>query len=195
MSGKDPKKLNEKQKRFVEEYLVDLNGKQAAIRAGYTPKTAEVQASRLLTYAKVAEYLVEIKAKRSERTEITADRVLKEMAKIGFSDLRKTLSNTGNLINPTDWDDDIAGAISSIEVVVRQSGEIDEDGNQVIEHVHKISTLNKTTALLNIGKHLGMFVDKTESKVSLTHELAPTKKLTDFLNGISKRGGETSEPE
>lgn len=74
--------LNKKQKLFVQEYLVDLNGKQAAIRAGYSPKTAEVQASRLLSLAKVAEVVSKAQAKRAERTEITADYVLQQSVKL-----------------------------------------------------------------------------------------------------------------
>ena len=68
--------LNPKQKDFCCEYLIDLNGKQAAIRAGYSQKTAEVQASRLLSLAKVKAYLKTVMDKRSKRTEITQDYVL-----------------------------------------------------------------------------------------------------------------------
>ena len=65
-----------KQQRFVQEYLLDLNATQAAIRAGYSPKTADVQASRLLTNVKVREAIAEAMAKRSERTQIDQDWVL-----------------------------------------------------------------------------------------------------------------------
>lgn len=68
--------LNPKQARFVEEYLLDLNGKQAAIRAGYSEKTADAQASRLLTHVKVATAVAAGLKARSERTEITQDYVL-----------------------------------------------------------------------------------------------------------------------
>src|SRR5215469_1569992 len=79
--------LTPKQSRFVEEYLVDLNGKQAAIRAGYSPKTAEVQASRLLRYAQVQAALKAAMEARSKRTQITADRVVTELAKLAFANL------------------------------------------------------------------------------------------------------------
>ena len=68
--------LNARQSRFVEEYLLDLNGKQAAIRAGYSAKTAEVQASRLLSHAKVAVAVAAAKARRAARVEVTQDYVL-----------------------------------------------------------------------------------------------------------------------
>jgi phage terminase small subunit len=68
--------LTPKQQRFVEEYLVDLNATQAAIRAGYAPKSAFVQGSRLLSNAKVAQAVSDGRAKQAERTGITADYVL-----------------------------------------------------------------------------------------------------------------------
>lgn len=78
--------LNQKQERFVAEYLIDMNATQSAIRAGYSKKTADVQGARLLTNAKVQEALQEAIKKRSERTEITQDQVLHELAKIGLKD-------------------------------------------------------------------------------------------------------------
>src|SRR5688572_19699107 len=78
--------LTPKQQLFVSEYLVDLNGKQAAIRAGYSPKTAEVQASRLLSLAKVKAAVSAAQGERSERTEITQDMVLQELWAIAMAD-------------------------------------------------------------------------------------------------------------
>jgi phage terminase small subunit len=75
-------KLQAKQQLFVDEYLKDLNGKQAAIRAGYSPKTAEVQASRLLSVAKVREAVQAAMDKRSERTAITQDYVLNGIVEV-----------------------------------------------------------------------------------------------------------------
>lgn len=74
--------LSPKQAMFVKEYLVDLNGTQAAIRAGYSAKTADVQASRLLANAKVQAAIQEAMSKRSERVEITADMVLEHWWKV-----------------------------------------------------------------------------------------------------------------
>ena len=149
--------LTAKQGRFVAEYLIDLNATQAAIRAGYSEKTANEQGSRLLANVKIASAVAEAQAKRSQRTEITQDRVLAELAKIGFSDLRRVLTPMGGLIDAQDWDDDFAGAVASVEVVRRTSGEYDEDGKPIMDHVHKIKTWDKLGALEKIGKHLGMF--------------------------------------
>ena len=79
------------QKRFVQEYLIDLNATQAAIRAGYSKKTAQEQASRLLSKVKVQADIQKAMKRRSERTGITQDRVLEELALIAFSDISELL--------------------------------------------------------------------------------------------------------
>ena len=76
--------ITEKQQRFVEEYLIDLNATKAAIRAGYSPKTADVQGPRLLGKVRVSCAIARAKAERSRRTGITQDRILQELARIAF---------------------------------------------------------------------------------------------------------------
>jgi phage terminase small subunit len=137
--------LTAKQERFVAEYLIDLNATQAAIRAGYSEKTANEQGSRLLANVKIASAVAEAQAKRSERTHITQDMVLAEIAKIGFSDLRKAVAWSGQTVtlkNSEELDDDTAAAVS--EVALTQSG-------------LRIKMHDKLSALEKLGKHLGMF--------------------------------------
>jgi len=136
--------------------LIDLNATQAAIRAGYSEKTAYSMGQRLLKNVEVAKAISEAQAKRSKRTEITQDMVLAELAKIGFSDLRRVLTVTGNLSGPQEWDDSTAGAIASVEIVTRPGG-FDDNGEREVEHVAKIKTWDKLSALEKLGKHLGMF--------------------------------------
>lgn len=150
-------KLTAKQSRFVDEYLVDLNATQAAIRAGYSEKTAESQGARLLRNAKVAAAIQERMADREKRTEVTQDRVLKELARLGFADLREAFTASGHIKHPKEWPDALGAAVSSVEVVVRPSGEYDEDGRPEVEHVHKFRLWDKNSALEKIAKHLGMF--------------------------------------
>lgn len=178
--------LNEKQKRFAAEYLIDLNATQAAIRAGYSEKTAGVQGFGLLKKPEIQKLIQELMEARSERTEITQDQVLKELAKVAFSDLRKVLTPGGALIDAQDWDDDVAGFISSVEVVKKPSGEQDEEGRPVVEHVHKIKAWDKMAALEKLGKHLGMFIDR--SKVE--HDVSdPMKDLLSYVAENGKRLG------
>src|SRR3546814_11679655 len=89
--------ITEKQQRFAEEYLVDLNATQAAIRAGYSVRTAKQQGARLLTNADVAAAITEGRKRQQERTEITATRVAQEMARIEFGDIRQLFHEHGPL--------------------------------------------------------------------------------------------------
>ncbi|MEX0285098.1 MAG: terminase small subunit [Paracoccaceae bacterium] len=166
--------MTDKQQRFVEEYLIDLNGTQAAIRAGYSEKTAPEQASRLLRNVKVASAIKEAKTARSERTQVAQDNVVCELARIAFSDLRKMMTSGGALLDPQDWDDDTAAAIASVEVVTTYTGETDENGNKVPEYTKKIKTWDKNSALEKLCKHLGMFTEK----VDVTQTIISAKPLT-----------------
>lgn len=153
--------LTAKQQRFVDEYLIDLNGTQAAIRAGYSEKTAEQGAVQLLRNTKVRLAVDTAIAERAKRTGVTADRVIQELSRLAFSDLRKVLDGDGNLKSPQQWDDDAAAAISSIEVVTKP-GETDSDGSRSVLGVSKIKVWDKNSALEKLGKHLGLYVDRHE---------------------------------
>lgn len=157
--------MNPKQQRFVEEYLVDLNATQAAIRAGYSAKTAGQQAFDLLKKPEIQSAISTARKALSERTNVTAERIVAELAKIGFSDLRQ-LFDGGRLRSIEDLPDDVAAAVSAIEVVTKPG--FDEDGNRTVEHVHKVRLWDKRAALVDLGKHLGMFVDRVE------HNLGPS---------------------
>ena len=154
--------MNDKQKRFVAEYLIDLNATEAAKRAGYKASTAYSQGQRLLKHVEVAAAITEAQQKREIRTGITADRVLQELARLGLSDVRKLFTEGGNLLPPQAWGDDMAAAVAAIEVVSRSTGEKDADGATVVEHVHKVKLWDKNSALEKIAKHLGMFVERHE---------------------------------
>ena len=165
--------LTEKQKKFVEEYLIDLNATQAAIRAGYSVKTADVQSSRMLGNVKVQQAIAEKMAERSRRTGINQDRVLMELAKIAFV-------NADDVINAQDATtkegasrDDLA-AIQSIKV--KSFG---EDGIE-----REIKLADKLKALEMLGRHLGMWNDKLQ--VSGIEE--EKKKLGDILEQLRGDG-------
>ena len=74
--------LNEKQQRFIDEYLVDLNATQAAIRAGYSPSTARQQGSRLLTHADIQTAVTERQEQRAERVQVSQDYVLESILEV-----------------------------------------------------------------------------------------------------------------
>lgn len=152
-------KLTPKQQAFVNEYLIDLNATQAAIRAGYSEKTAGKIGQENLTKPDIAKVIAEAMESRSQRTEITADRVLQELAKIGFSDIRKLFSDFGTLLPVNELDDDAAASLSSIEITTRKARGGDDDE---VEEVAKVKLWDKRAALVDIGKHLGMFTDKLQ---------------------------------
>lgn len=187
--------LTLKQAQFVREYLVDLNATQAAIRCGYSAKTAEQQASRLLRNVKIASAVQDAMAKRAARTEITADRVLQELAKIGFSDIRKVV-RWGNVAvegaPDQEPDEELepqphGGALrrsrlgeqaSAVELI--GSDEIDDDTAAAVAEISqgpqglKIKLHDKKGALVDIGRHLGMFTDKID--LTAKHELSDELK-------------------
>lgn len=173
--------LTDKQRRFVEEYLVDLNATQAAIRAGYSAKTAQEQSSRLLSNVMVQQAIREAQEARSQRTEITADRVLQELAKIGFADIRKAIRWGRTVAIPVDYGDAVVNAMESTDhadngapvkvhtdIALIASDEIDDDTAAAISEIKQtkeglaIKFHPKLEALSKIGQHLGMFKEKVE---------------------------------
>jgi len=157
-------KLTPRKKRFVDEYMKDLNATQAAIRSGYSPKVAHVNGPRLLTNADVQAHLsIRMKA-REARTEITQDRVLRELAKIAFQDVRSLYREDGSLIPIKELDDAAAASIAGVEVLTRsvldRGGE--ETDDPIMAITTKIKLSDKRAALVDVGRHLGMFKDKLE---------------------------------
>ena len=163
--------LNERRQRFVAEYLIDLNGTQAAIRAGYSPRTANEQAARLLADASVRAAVDEQMAERAERTKVTQDRVLQELARIGFADLRDAASWTSagmELIASGELAVDTSAAIKEVKVVRTITRGKDDYEQERVEQ--RVAMHDKRAALETIGKHLGMFTERVhhEGNVGVT---------------------------
>ena len=178
-------KLTPKQQRFADEYIVDLNGKQAAIRAGYSEKTAEAQASRLLSNAKVQCYIQKRKQDRVERTEITQDMVLYELASIAFSnaaDYAKVVekeatiqTEDGEEIQLFDKDGNPV-MYRTVEPVL--TSELTEKQKRALSVIKKgrdgfeIKPYDKLRALELLGKHIGMFQDRVEVTGEVNNPMA-----------------------
>lgn len=137
-------KLTEKQQRFVEEYLIDLNATQAAIRAGYSAKTADQQGSRMLANVKVQQAISVAMAERSKRTGINQDRVVLELARIAFVKMTDLVDSHGR-IKDNATDDDLA-CIESVKYKQSES----ETGSSVEREV-KISPKLKALELLTLN--------------------------------------------
>lgn len=152
--------MNPKQQAFVREYLVDLNATQAAIRAGYSAKTARQIGDRLLSKADIQASVQELQRERAARLEITADRVLQELARIAFFDPRKLLNPDGTPKQLHELGDESAAAIAGLEILEEWDG-FGED-RRLVGHVKKYKIADKNTALTNAMKHLGLLKDKLE---------------------------------
>lgn len=146
-------KLTPKQARFVHEYLVDLNATQAAIRAGYKKKNAYQIGSENLRKPQIQAALQEARETQEARTQITADRVLRELARVAFADVTDVTYIEGGHVRLMD------------------SIELTEDQRAAIAYVKEgafgpeVKLNDKIKALELIGKHLGMF-EKTEEQDS-----------------------------
>lgn len=162
--------MNEKQQRFVDEYLIDLNGTQAAIRAGYSAKTADVQGSRLLGNVKVQQAISQHMAERSKRTGINQDRIVLELAKIALVKMTDVIDNQGR-IKITATDDDL----SCIEFMKYKASESDTGSS--VEREVKIAS--KIKALELLGRHLGMWNDKLDVNVTLPVVISGEDSLED----------------
>lgn len=147
------KALNPKQQQFVAEYLIDLNATQAAIRAGYSPKTAGVQGFDLLRKPEIAAAIESLRNEHAKNTGLTVERVLTEAMRLAFFDIRKLTDAEGNPIPINQLDDDTAAAIQGLELATERSR--DEDGSGTLVRKYKIA--DKNAALERLFKHLGLF--------------------------------------
>lgn len=172
-------KLNPRQQRFVAEYLVDLNATQAAIRAGYSAKTAESQGSRLLSNAKVAAAVQAGGVKLARRLEVTQERVVEELRRIAMADIRNLFTwdeEKAAFIPSRDLTDEQAAAIASVESETIRTTNL--DGSVDVKIKLKLRTYDKKGALDSLAKHLGMFIERHEHTGKDGGPIE-TKELTD----------------
>lgn len=160
-------KLTKKQELFVNEYLIDLNATQAAIRAGYSVKTANEQGSQNLAKLSIQEAIAKAMAERSKRTGVNQDRVVMELAKLAFVNMSDVVDLENVTINQTAAKEDLA-CIQSVKV---KPGEFGEE--------REIKLYDKKSSLELLGKHLGMWNDKLDVNVSLPVVITGEDNLED----------------
>lgn len=153
-------KLSAKQERFCEEYLIDLNATQAAIRSGYSVNSAGSIGSENLEKPEIRARIDAALAERSKRTGINADRVLRELGRIAFVNAIDVINMQDATVKGDAERDDTA-AIASVKVKVIPG----EDGDGV---EREIRLADKLKALELCGKHLGMFKDTQDTNVPVT---------------------------
>lgn len=150
-------KMTERQKRFCDEYLIDLNATQAAIRAGYSPNAAKEIGCENLIKPNIKNTIDKALAERSKRTGLNAERVITELAKIAFVNPADVIDFTSATVLSDAKRDDTA-AISSVKMKTIPS----EDGD-ITER--EVKTYDKIKALELLGKHLGIFTEKIDASV------------------------------
>ena len=167
--------LNDRQRLFVDEYLIDLNATRAAIRAGYSPKSATTDGPRLLENAGIRACIDKKLAERSRRTGVNADRVVLELARIAFADITRVAGSDGQIM-PDAQEDDRA-AIASIKV--RKMADSSEE--------REARMYDKNRALELLGKHLGLYQDR----VAVTGDLP--RIIDDVANDTRQSGFKATE--
>lgn len=153
-------KLTEKQIRFAQEFIIDLNATQAAIRAGYKRISAGQIGHELLKKHEIQVLIQELKEEREKRTEITADMVVREFAKIGFINVKYFYDDTGKLKPLKELTDEQAAAIAEVK-----TREFSIDGeSKIIETTFKLNS--KVAALQELGKHTGIYEKDNKQKAA-----------------------------
>lgn len=163
---KQPRPLSPKQGRFVTEYLKDQNGTQAAIRAGYSARTANEQAARLLAQVSVRtqvdERLAAIRQQVEQQTTITLARVVQELARIALFDPRKFFHENGSPKPITELDDETAAVLAGMDVLEEYRGSGEE--REFVGYVKKYKLADKKGALDMLMKHLGGYKADNEQR-------------------------------
>lgn len=160
--------MNAKQTRFCEEYLIDLNATQAAIRAGYSPETAGAIGAENLKKPQIQKAIARAMADRSRRTGVNADRIVMELAKIAFV-------NAADVIDADDATLKTDAAAEDLAAV--QSVKVKSFGDDGVEREIKLA--DKIKALELLGRHLGMFNDRLRLDAKLD-----TGKLDSILEQL-----------
>lgn len=148
-------RLTAKQKKFVNEYLIDLNGTQAAIRAGYSKKTADRIASENLRKLEVQNYLQKRQSDLQKRVAVTPESVINELAAIGFADIADYVSVEEEI--------DQTSGIAYRYVDIKLTKDIPRNKRAAIAGIKQgakgieIKLYNKVDALVDLGNHLGLF--------------------------------------
>ena len=179
--------LTLQQRLFVAEYLVDRDPQAAAVRAGLQrDRGPRLLAENLRVRAQI-ELRTEALASRIEH--VAAADVVQAAAKLAFADIRKVFDDRGQLLEPSQWPDEIAQAIASVDV------QTSKPRGGAVEHVAKIRTWDKTKALALLAKVMGMIEERHHHshEITLLNVTTPTilMEMTDeeirVLDGVVKR--------
>lgn len=170
--GQSEVSIQQRYKTFVHEYVANgCNGTQAAIKAGYAPSSAAAAAGKLLHSPLVRLLIDEFLERQAARTGLNAERVLNEVRRVAFADMRKLYRPDGTLKSPAEWDDDTAAMVAAVESV-EIAGEKD-----ATLYTKKVKLWDKNSALEKAMKHLGMFErDNAQRSENIQIQIAVVEK-------------------
>jgi phage terminase small subunit len=177
-------RMTPKQALFVVEYLKDLNATQAAIRAGYSAKTAEKNAYRLMEIEGIQTAIKAGTAKQIETAELSAARVLEEYRRLAFVDVRGFYDEAGHLKPIGQLTAEQGSALAGVETMRRNV----EAGDGVTDTVYKIKLWDKVRSLESLAKHFGLLIDRVQISGDL--ELVSTRLADARRRLAEKRKGE-----
>jgi phage terminase small subunit len=169
-------RLTAKQDRFIAEYLIDLNGSAAAVRAGYSPASSRRIAHDLLANPLV---MAEVQARQQaqlDKAGITAEGVLEQLRRIAMFDPRSMFDERGNLMHPKDWPATARTCMASFEVIMKNM----TSGDGVIDKVAKVKLVDRLAALEMLAKHLGLMTNKVEVDNNITISWLPPEPGPDL---------------
>lgn len=175
--------MTPKQERFVAEYLVDLNATQAAIRAGFSEKSATAIGAEYLRKPHIAAAVAAKKSVQLANVELTATRVLEEMRRLAFSDVGVLFDDKGNLRPVHTLSPEDRSAIAGLEVIIKNA----EAGDGKTDKVHKLKLWDKTRALEMLGRHFKLLTDTinvTADDLLIDKLLAGRKRAADARGNI-----------
>jgi len=174
--------LNRRQKAFVAEYLKDLNASQAALRAGYSARTARSIGTENLQKPAIKAAIEAAITKRAERVEVKTDDVLRELLRLGLSDAADAFSPSGQLLAIRDMPLEVRRAIASVKVTVTDEGET----------IKEVKFWDKPRGLEMLGRHLKLFTDRVEVKLESVSDEALLAEID--RRAASAERGRLEEP-
>lgn len=168
-------KLTGMQEMFCREYIIDLNATQAAIRAGYSAKTAREQASRMLSNININNRIAELMKERKKRVNITADDVLINLYKMATLDISDIINDDGSIKPVSEWSEDWRRSVGGIDVSEQNIG-----GETLTSIIKKIKGVDKLKAWELLGKHVDVqaFKEKVGVEGSISANITISKKET-----------------
>ena len=194
----EKKEISDRQKRFCREYLIDYNGTQAAIRAGYKENSARQHASRMLSNDDIRAFIMGLQDKQTRRLDVSADRVIMELSHVAFSDPADFFNQSGGLLPVHLIPESARKSLAGVDVYEEFDG-VGDHRHQVGE-TKKIKRWDKVRALEILGKHLKLWTERhevtgpkggpiqTESKVTV-------EKIEDAIQRIRNEQSGKSVPE